>query len=369
MNICLVAGARPNFMKIAPIVHALRARDHRDWFLVHTGQHYDAKLSAVFFQELGLPEPDVWLGVGSGSHAEQTAKVMIGIERVFIERRPDLVVVVGDVNSTVAATLVASKMGIRLAHVEAGLRSGDRSMPEEINRIVTDVLADDLFTTSLDAHDHLAREGVSPDKIHFVGNVMVDSLLAHLPAARQRDTLRQLELEDTAGHVRPYAVLTLHRPSNVDHAETFAGLMRAVSHVARQMPVVFPVHPRTATRVKELSSDIGDLRTVEPMGYLDFLALTSRAALILTDSGGLQEEATILGVPCLTLRENTERPVTITHGTNTLVGIAPEAIIAAADHALKTSTVAGRVPELWDGRAAVRIVDRLLASQLPQTQP
>lgn len=350
MRICLIAGARPNFMKVAPIVHALGARGHKDWFLVHTGQHYDAKLSAVFFEELGLPEPDVWLGVGSGSHAEQTAKVMMGLEPVFLERRPDVVVVVGDVNSTVAASLVASKLGIRLAHVEAGLRSGDRAMPEELNRLVTDVLSDILFTTSQDAHVHLAREGVAQEKIHFVGNVMVDSVLAHLPAARLRPT--------PEGR---YAVLTLHRPSNVDDPATFAGLMRAVDHVARQMPVIFPVHPRTAKRVKEMPALSGDIRPVEPLGYLDFLALTSNASLIMTDSGGLQEESTVLGVPCLTLRENTERPVTITHGTNVLVGIVPEAIIAAADRALASGKKSVAVPDLWDGHAAERIVDVLLA--------
>ena len=360
MRLCLVAGARPNFMKVAPIVHALRARGHNDWFLVHTGQHYDAKLSAVFFEELGLPEPDVWLGVGSGTHAEQTAKVMLGLEPVFLERRPDVVVVVGDVNSTVAASLVASKLGIRLAHVEAGLRSGDRTMPEEINRIVTDVLADVLFTTSEDAHVHLQREGVPAEKIHFVGNVMVDSLLAHLPTARTRSTLSDLGLIGADGAARPYAVLTLHRPSNVDHAETFAGLMRAVDHVAQQMPVIFPVHPRTATRVREMSGITGDIRAVDPLGYLDFLALTSSASLILTDSGGLQEESTVLGVPCLTMRENTERPVTITHGTNVLVGTSPSAIIAAADRALTSRATPKGAPALWDGHAAERIVDILL---------
>ena len=256
---------------------------------------------------------------------------------------------------------MASKLGIRLAHVEAGLRSGDRAMPEEINRMVTDILADVLFTTSMDAHDHLAREGVSPEKIHFVGNVMVDSLLAHLPAARQRDTLQGLGLVTPDGTPAKYAVLTLHRPSNVDQPEVFGGLMRAVDHVAQQMPVIFPVHPRTALRVKEHADSTSDIRTVEPMGYLDFLALTSSASLILTDSGGLQEEATILGVPCLTLRENTERPVTITHGTNVLVGTSPETIIAAADRAMSSPNVAAGVPDLWDGHAAVRIVDLLLA--------
>lgn len=336
-------------MKVAPIIKALQARGHDDWFLVHTGQHYDAKLSDVFFKELRMPEPNVWLGVGSGSHAEQTAKVMMGIEPVFLERRPDIVVVVGDVNSTVAASLVASKLGIKLAHVEAGLRSGDRTMPEEINRLVTDVLADKLFTTSEDAHEHLAHEGIANEKIHFVGNVMVDSLLAHLDAAKKRPVPEG-----------KYAVLTLHRPSNVDHQDVFEGLMRAIDTVSQQLPVIFPVHPRTAARVKALTGLRGDIRTVEPLGYLDFLALTSGASLILTDSGGIQEESTVLGVPCLTLRENTERPVTISHGTNRLIGTNPDAIVAAAREVISTPRKSGSIPALWDGKASERIVDVLL---------
>ncbi len=360
MRIGLVAGARPNFMKVAPIVHVLRERGHADWFLIHTGQHYDANMSAVFFEELGLPEPDVWLGVGSGTQAQQTARIMMGIEPILIERRPDVVVVVGDVNSTMAASLVASKLGIRLAHVEAGLRSGDRTMPEEINRVVTDALADILFTTSTDGDAHLAREGVGLEKIHFVGNVMVDSLLAHLPAARRRGTLTAMGLMGADGVVSPYAVLTLHRPSNVDDAPTFARLMQAVGHVARQMPVIFPVHPRTVMRMREMPDITGDIRAVEPLGYLDFLALLASARLVLTDSGGLQEESTVLGVPCLTLRENTERPVTVTHGTNVLVGTSPERIIAAADRALVSPKTPAAAPDRWDGHSARRIVDILL---------
>jgi UDP-N-acetylglucosamine 2-epimerase (non-hydrolysing) len=351
MRICLVAGARPNFMKVAPIIKALQARGHDDWFLVHTGQHYDAKLSDIFFKELGVPEPDVWLGVGSGSHAEQTAKVMMSIEPVLLERKPDIVLVVGDVNSTVAASLVASKLGIKLAHVEAGLRSGDRTMPEEINRIVTDVLADLLFTTSEDAHEHLAHEGIAKEKIHFVGNVMVDSLLTHLDAAKKRATPDG-----------KYAVLTLHRPSNVDDPEKFAGLMRAIDRIAQEIPVIFPVHPRTAARVAELKDLRGDIRTMEPLGYLDFLALTANASLILTDSGGIQEESTVLGVPCLTMRENTERPVTISHGTNVLVGTKPDAIVAAALASIRSPKKSGSIPPLWDGRASERIVNILLNS-------
>jgi UDP-N-acetylglucosamine 2-epimerase (non-hydrolysing) len=354
MRIALIAGARPNFMKIAPIIKALQARQHDNWFLVHTGQHYDAKLSDVFFKELGMPEPDVWLGVGSGSHAEQTAKVMIGIEKVFLERRPDLVLVVGDVNSTLAASLVASKLGIKLVHVEAGLRSGDRTMPEEINRIVTDVLADMLFTTSEDAHEHLAHEGIANEKIFFVGNVMVDSLLSHLPVAAARTP---------AYTPKTYAVLTLHRPSNVDRPEVFARLMRAIDTIAQTMPVIFPVHPRTAERVAALPDRRGDIRTTEPMGYLDFLSLTSNASVILTDSGGLQEESTVLGIPCLTLRENTERPVTITHGTNRLIGTDEDAIVRAFFEVTNTPLKSGSIPPLWDGHASERIVDNLLGTR------
>lgn len=359
MRIALVAGARPNFMKVAPIVKALQRRNHTDWFLVHTGQHYDAALSDVFFTELQLPKPDVWLGVGSGSHAVQTAKVMTGFETVCLERRPDVVVVVGDVNSTMAATVVAAKMGIRVGHVEAGLRSRDRAMPEEINRLVTDVLADDLFTTSEDADENLKDEGIPAHKIHFVGNVMVDSLLEHLQAAQAGETLSRLGLLDGSGHPIPYAVLTLHRPSNVDHPETFDRLMRAVEYVAAGMPVIFPVHPRTATRVRERAV-IGDLRIVEPLGYLDFLAVMAKARLVMTDSGGLQEETTVLGIPCLTMRENTERPVTVSLGTNVLVGTDTDTIVAAARRALHGAVVKGRIPPLWDGKAADRIVDILL---------
>jgi UDP-N-acetylglucosamine 2-epimerase (non-hydrolysing) len=366
MNIALVAGARPNFMKVAPIVRALRCRKHRDWFLVHTGQHYDPSLSDVFFDELQLPKPDVWLGVGSGSHAEQTARVMTGFETVCRERTPDLVLVVGDVNSTMAATIVAAKLCIPVAHIEAGLRSRDRTMPEEVNRLVTDVLADYLFTTSEDADENLRDEGIPSHKIHFVGNVMVDSLLQHLECARRRDTLARLGLQADDGGIRPYAVLTLHRPSNVDHPETFGRLMQAVEHVARRVPVIFPVHPRTAGRVRGHTC-AGDLRLVEPQGYLDFLALLAGARLVLTDSGGLQEETTVLGVPCLTMRENTERPVTVTLGTNVMVGTDPACIIEEADRALDgardtRASSPRRIPPLWDGHAAERIVNVLLGA-------
>lgn len=359
MRIALVAGARPNFMKVAPIVKALQRRGHTDWFLVHTGQHYDPSLSDVFFTELQLPKPDVWLGVGSGSHAEQTGKVMVGFEAVCLERKPDLVLVVGDVNSTMAATVVAAKFCIPVAHVEAGLRSRDRAMPEEINRLVTDVLADYLFTTSEDADENLRSEGIPSHRIHFVGNVMVDSVLEHVATARAGDTLSRLALLDDHGMAVEYAVLTLHRPSNVDHPETFERLMCAVDHVGSRMPVIFPVHPRTASRIRS-RVNTGDLRLVDPLGYLDFLALMAGARIVLTDSGGLQEETTVLGIPCLTMRENTERPVTVTLGTNVLVGTNPDVIMAAADRVLDGPPVSGRIPPLWDGKAAERIVDVLL---------
>lgn len=360
MRLCLVAGARPNFVKIAPIIHALRARQHDDWFLVHTGQHYDAKLSDTFFSELNMPVPDESLGVGSGTHAEQTAKVMLGLEPILARRQPDVIVVVGDVNSTLAAVLVASKLGIRIAHVEAGLRSGDRSMPEEINRLVADVLSDVLFTTSEDADENLLREGIPRERIHLVGNVMVDSLLQHLDAARRRDTLQRLNLIGSNGQPIRYAVVTLHRPSNVDAADTFHGLMTAIDHVAQQMPVIFPVHPRTAARIASWEGAKGDVRTMESLPYLDFLALNASASAIFTDSGGLQEEASVLGVPCFTLRENTERPVTISKGTNELVGTNPTSIIAAADRVLNQPLGKNTEIPLWDGRAAERIVDVLL---------
>lgn len=361
MRISLVAGARPNFMKVAPIVNALKRRGHADWFLVHTGQHYDSALSEVFFKELGLPAPDIWLGVGSGSHAEQTARVMAGFERVCFERRPDLVVGVGDVNSTMAAALVAAKLCIPVAHVEAGLRSGDRTMPEEINRLVTDLLSDYLFTTSEDAGGNLLREGIADERIHFVGNVMVDSLLEHLPAARGRDTLKRFGLSENGGSPQPYAVLTLHRPSNVDSDETFGEIMGAVEELSTRLPIVFPVHPRTAAKARARQAT-GRVRIIEPLGYLDFLALTASASLVLTDSGGLQEETTILNVPCLTLRENTERPITITHGTNVLAGTSRRGIVDAADRAIAGGRKHVAPPPLWDGHAAERIVEVLRAA-------
>jgi len=350
-----IVGARPNFMKVAPIYNAIAARKALRQRLVHTGQHYDVKMSEVFFEDLGLPAPDLHLGVGSGSHAEQTAKIMVELEKAFTREKPALVSVVGDVNSTLAAALVASKMGLPVAHVEAGLRSFDRAMPEEINRVVTDRLSDFLLTPSQDADDNLLHEGVSPRQIHFVGNVMIDALLASRSRAQSLPTLSQLGL---APH--SYAVCTLHRPSNVDDPRVLGGLLEALGRIAKAVPVLFPVHPRTRKIIEQSlnASRLGNapgLRLLEPMGYLEFLALTSQARLILTDSGGLQEESTALGVPCLTLRENTERPITVTVGTNLVVGTDPERIQREATRVFQGQGKRGRLPERWDGHTAERI--------------
>lgn len=360
LRIVNVAGARPNFMKIAPIVAEMRRRSDRiEPLLVHTGQHYDDSMSESFFEDLQIPRPDINLGVGSATHAEQTARIMIAIESVLLESRPDWVVVVGDVNSTMAATIVASKMLIRVAHVEAGLRSLDRTMPEEINRVITDALADLLLTPSRDADQNLLREGVEPAKIRFVGNVMIDTLHQNLERARGSDVLTRLSLE-----TGQFCVMTLHRPSNVDDKQTLEGILEATATIAERLPVVFAVHPRTRARLVEfgLEAELATQPSVvltEPLGYLDFLQLYSNSRLVLTDSGGVQEETTVLGIPCLTLRENTERPITVTEGTNRIVGNDPERIkreaLDALDHPVRTL----RVPELWDGNAAPRIVDAI----------
>jgi UDP-N-acetylglucosamine 2-epimerase (non-hydrolysing) len=346
-----VVGARPNFMKVAPVMEALRGDDRLRQVLINTGQHYDESMAGGFLRELQLPTPDRDLGVGSASHAVQTAKVMIAFEEICLAERPDMVVVVGDVNSTMAASIVAAKLVIPIAHVEAGLRSRDKYMPEEVNRIVTDRLADLLLTPSRDADENLRAEGTPEERIHFVGNVMIDTLHRHLPLA----TLDRVS-DRIAVNGRPYAVLTLHRPSNVDEPETFRSILGAIQHVASRMPVVFPVHPRTRNRLSEfaLEDGLGGVILTEPLGYIDFLALTSHASLILTDSGGLQEESTALGIPCLTLRENTERPVTVTDGTNRVVGTDPRNIIAGVEQVFQ-STAPKRMPELWDGHAAGRI--------------
>ena len=353
-----VVGARPNYMKIAPIIEALRPAARIRQVLVNTGQHYDESMAGNFFKELDLPRPDRDLGVGSASHAVQTAKVMIAFEEVCLSERPDLVVVVGDVNSTMAASLVAAKLLIPIAHVEAGLRSFDRTMPEEINRIVTDRLADLLLTPSRDGNDNLLAEGTPAEKIHLVGNVMIDTLRRHLPIASLARICDRIPVED-----KQYAVLTLHRPSNVDCPDTFREIIQAMCVVAAQMPVVFPVHPRTRSRLKEfgLAADLKGLILTEPLGYIDFLSLTSHARIVLTDSGGLQEESTALGIPCLTLRENTERPVTVTHGTNRVVGTRSADIVAGFTAAVN-SVEPTRIPELWDGHAAGRIATVITSS-------
>src|SRR6266481_2277811 len=360
LKIINVVGARPNLPKIAPLMREMRRHPEIEPILVHTGQHYDEKLSDIFFRQMGIPAPDVNLGVGSGSHAAQTAEVLKCVEPVLIERKPDIVIVVGDVNSTIAVSLAAVKLGIRVAHVEAGLRSFDRTMPEEINRILTDAIADLLFVTEEDAITHLLTEGRPRSAIHLVGNVMIDSLRHFLPIAQKSRVGEDLALKNGTDW-RRFAVLTLHRPSNVDSTEKLAELIGAIDAVASQVPVVFPVHPRTQQRLTQAGiAHHPQLRLIPPIGYLDFLCLLSKATLVLTDSGGIQEETTALGVPCLTLRENTERPVTISQGTNLLVGTDPGKIVAAARDTLAGKSKAGRIPPLWDGQAAKRIVDILL---------
>jgi UDP-N-acetylglucosamine 2-epimerase (non-hydrolysing) len=365
LKVINVVGARPNFMKVAPIVEAMRRRPSEFAPLVlHTGQHYDERMSDAFFRDLGLPQPDVHLGVGSGSHAQQTAAVMQRFEPVVLEQRPDWVLVVGDVNSTLACALVCSKLGVRVAHVEAGLRSRDRTMPEEINRLLTDQISDLLLTPSQDGDRNLLAEGIPAERIRFVGNVMIDSLFKQLE--RAEGSRAREELGVAGGD---YAVVTLHRPSNVDEPEVLGRILSALTRISERLPVVFPIHPRTRKNLGEFGllkagGGGGRVRLVEPLGYLDFLRLYSGARLVLTDSGGIQEETTALGIPCLTLRENTERPVTVELGTNRVVGTDPERIVAEAEGALAKDWRKGppRVPPLWDGRAAERILDALLGA-------
>jgi UDP-N-acetylglucosamine 2-epimerase (non-hydrolysing) len=393
MKLLLVAGARPNFMKIASIVEALdahnrTARRRLDYVVLHTGQHYDEKMSGTFFRELGLPRPSVDLEVGSGSHAVQTAEIMKRFEPVMEKERPDAVILVGDVNSTAACALVASKIAypaeddgsIRprplIVHVEAGLRSRDRSMPEEINRVVTDAMADLLFVTEEDAVRNLRREGIPPDRIHLVGNTMVDTLLRHRARAEDSPILRRLGLVvpgEELPAALPYGVVTLHRPSNVDDPKVFRGILEALLKIGRKLPLVFPIHPRTVARIGEfglagqcrmlaphekVTDTKGGLYCIEPLGYLDFLRLMSKARIVLTDSGGIQEETTMLGVPCVTLRNNTERPVTVSQGTNVLAGTSQEAIVRHSLKQLKRP-VKSRRPYRWDGKAGERIVGTL----------
>jgi len=356
--IILVVGARPNFMKIAPIYAELQSRG-QELILLHTGQHYDDNMSKVFFDDLGMPKPDIYMGIGSGSHAYQTGTVMIEFEKICQEKDPSMVVVVGDVNSTVACTIVCAKMGIPCAHVEAGLRSFDRDMPEEINRILTDSVADLLLTPSPDGDQHLRAEGIAEERIIRVGNVMIDSLYNNLARAESSSIQDDLGLEDD------YSILTLHRPSNVDDEEIFAGIISALEVIGKEIQIVFPMHPRTEKMAKQFSlyeriASIPRIKITGPVGYLDFVALMSNSKLVLTDSGGLQEETTALGIPCITLRENTERPITVTEGTNTIVGCDPELIKSTALDALTTGGKSGRIPELWDGKTAERIADVLI---------
>jgi len=364
LKVINVVGARPNFMKVAPVVEAMRRRAAEFApLLVHTGQHHDALMSDAFFRDLGLPEPDVHLGVGSGTHAQQTAATLARFEPVVLRAQPDWVVVVGDVNSTLACALCCAKLGVRVAHVEAGLRSRDRTMPEEINRLVTDQISDLLLTPSPDAGENLLAENIPPARIRFVGNVMIDSLYAQMERAGRSRIREELGVKGT-----DYAVVTLHRPSNVDAPEPLERVLSALERIGERLPVIFPVHPRTRGRLKEFglleraNRCAPRLRLVEPLGYLDFLRLFSGASLVLTDSGGIQEETTALNIPCLTLRDNTERPITITHGTNRLVGTDSDAITHAAFDALDHPRAS--VPPLWDGQAADRILNALLEQEM-----
>jgi len=361
IKILNVAGARPNFVKIAPLMRAFTKRPGMAPVLVHTGQHYDDRMSRVFFEQLGIPRPDINLEVGSASHAVQTAEIMRRFEPVVHSYEPDLVLVVGDVNSTIACALVAAKQHVPVAHVEAGLRSFDRAMPEEINRVLTDAISDFLFVTERSGAENLRREGIPDAKVHFVGNVMIDALLGNLEKARACGVLERLGLQP-----RRYAPLTLHRPCNVDDPETLSRLIGAIQQIAEDLPVVFPIHPRTRKTMLRFgllpdadADRLGGIRLLEPLGYLEFLALMAQARLILTDSGGIQEEAAILKVPCLTLRETTERPVTVEVGCNQIVGSDPERILAACRNVVATEEFTCGTPEKWDGRAAERIADTL----------
>ncbi len=376
-----IVGARPNFMKIAPLMEAMGAEAGFEARLVHTGQHYDEAMSRLFFEHLEIPRPDVDLEVGSGSHAQQTAEIMRRFEPVLLEFEPHLVVVVGDVNSTIACSLVAAKLGVKVAHVEAGLRSFDRRMPEEINRVLTDSIADFLFTTEPSARENLLREGIPAGKIFFAGNVMIDTLLKNKAKAAASPVLSDLGLIDASGRISGYMLVTLHRPSNVDDRETLERILAALSRLSQELPIFLPIHPRTRKMIQQfglthyfksvapgfIPGQAGDkppryvqadrgIYWLDPLGYLDFLLLMSRARLVLTDSGGIQEETTVLGIPCLTMRENTERPITVTQGTNVLIGNDPIRIVDEGLRRLSGQAKSGRIPEKWDGLAARRIV-------------
>ena len=356
LKILHIVGARPNFMKIAPLMQAFaHYPDHFNQHLIHTGQHYDNKMSKVFFEELTIPQPDKNLNVGSGSQTFQTTQIMLKFEEIIPEYNPDWVVVVGDVNSTLACSLVCAKMGIKVAHIEAGLRSFDRTMPEEINRVLTDQIADLLFTPSEDADNNLAKEGIDTKKIHLVGNIMIDSLIKLLPRAEQGWP----ELKNKY-NLNKYVLATLHRPANVDNPENLKQILLAFKELIKTIKIVFPIHPRTKNNIAKWGINIpvsSNLILLDPIGYLEFVALENYASLVLTDSGGIQEETTYLGVPCLTVRENTERPITITMGTNKLVKCKKEFIAAAAEKILNSSKIARCIPPLWDGRTSERIVE------------
>ena len=367
MKIINVVGAIPNFMKIAPLMAEYTKYNQIEPLLVHTGQHYDEKMSDLFFRQLGIPEPDINLGIGSGSHAVQTAAIMTAFEPVCIEHKPDAVLVVGDVNSTIACGLVAVKLGIKLIHVEAGLRSGDRSMPEEINRVLTDSIADMLFCTEQSGVDNLLAEGVSEERIHMVGHVMIDTLLKNLKKAKVSNIHNELYKQFNIDCSKGYAVLTMHRPSNVDDPVTFGRILDALEVIQKDMPIIFPMHPRTrkniaGTGLGNRVDDMANLHLLDPIGYLDFLKLTSNAKLVLTDSGGIQEETTVLKIPCLTLRENTERPITADIGSNQIVGTETQDILDAYARLKDGSFRESQIPPLWDGNAAQRIV-KILAEQ------
>ena len=356
--IILVVGARPNFMKIAPLYDELKKRS-KSLILLHTGQHYDEKMSKVFFEDLGMPKPDIYLGVGSGTHAVQTADVMVKFEQVCFDSNPELVLVVGDVNSTLACSLVSAKLCIPCVHLEAGLRSNDREMPEEINRLVTDVLSDLLLTPSPDADENLIKEGTPENKIKRVGNIMIDSLFNNLERAKRSNLVNELNIEKGT-----YALMTLHRPSNVDSPEPFMRILEAIKQICENTYVIFPIHPRTKSNAKKFGLDqelesIDKLVLLEPLGYLDFISLMSQSKFVLTDSGGLQEETTALGIPCLTLRENTERPITVSEGTNVVVGSDTKAIIHHVNLIHRGEFKSGKIPELWDGKTAIRISDEI----------
>ena len=356
LKIVNVVGARPNFMKIAPIIAEMKKHEGVEPYLLHTGQHYDHVMSDLFFNNLGLPEPDVYMGIGSGGHGEQTGKVMIGFEKYLRELMPDVVLGGGDVNSTSACGLVAVKMGVKLVHVEAGLRSFDRGMPEEINRILTDQISDLLFTTEEDALENLKREGIDESKVHFTGNVMIDSLNSHLEKAKKSDVLERMEMSPG-----DYALVTLHRPANVDDKEVFTGLLNALCEISEKMPVLFPVHPRSRKQMNSFGLQdkidaFPNLKIIEPLGYLDFMQCTANAKVVVTDSGGIQEETTVLGIPCITARDNTERPITCSLGTNVIVGRDPQKILAEVQKVLDGTAKKGQIPPLWDGKASERIV-------------